>query len=259
MLASPITTRGGQLLAGVRAAAIRRIRSASSFALAPPHFSLTYPSREHQLERMRVSQNDAAPTIAGASMGGYFHACGFFRSRDEAYRVLTPFVREGKEQGDRALHVTDPRFLADHVDRLRAARLVDGASEASEWLEVFDWNEAYFEGGRFDPDAMLDRLERTIHANRNAGYRYTRMIGDMNWALERRPGVEHLMVYEARVNVVLARHRQPGICMYDATRISGEAMLDLLRTHPLVIIGDTLTRNPFFMQPDDFLARQEAS
>ena len=30
-------------------------------------------------------------------------------------------------------------------------------------------------------------------------------------------------------------------------------MLDILRTHPLVIIGGTLQNNPFYIPPDQFL------
>ncbi len=29
--------------------------------------------------------------------------------------------------------------------------------------------------------------------------------------------------------------------------------MDILRTHPMVIIGGTLQRNPFFVPPDEFL------
>ncbi len=29
--------------------------------------------------------------------------------------------------------------------------------------------------------------------------------------------------------------------------------MDILRTHPMVIIGGTLQQNPFFVPPDEFL------
>jgi hypothetical protein len=30
--------------------------------------------------------------------------------------------------------------------------------------------------------------------------------------------------------------------------------MDIMRTHPMVIIGGLLQENPFFVSPDDFLA-----
>ena len=34
--------------------------------------------------------------------------------------------------------------------------------------------------------------------------------------------------------------------------------MDILRTHPMVIIGGTLQKNPFWVPPDEFLRELEA-
>ena len=47
----------------------------------------------------------------------------------------------------------------------------------------------------------------------------------MGWALVDAPEVDQIMVYEARVNYVLARHQQPAVCAYDLTRITAETMM----------------------------------
>jgi hypothetical protein len=44
------------------------------------------------------------------------------------------------------------------------------------------------------------------------------MIGEMTWTLEERLGGEQVMEYEARVDVVLARHGEPAVCTYDITK-----------------------------------------
>ena len=36
-------------------------------------------------------------------------------------------------------------------------------------------------------------------------------------------------------------------------RFGANVVMDILRTHPMVIIGGTLQRNPFFVLPDEFL------
>jgi hypothetical protein len=193
------------------------------------------------------------PNLAGASMGGYYHACGFFRSRDEAYHTLLPFIREGMARGEKALHITNPALRDDHLRRLSEGGVDTRAAVANGHLEVLTWNQAYLKGGRFSPDAMLALLEQSIQADRAAGFARTRVIGDMGWALEKKPGVDQVMEYEARVNVVLAQHKEPAVCMYDIGRIDAETMLNLLRTHPLVVMGESLSVNPFYMPPDEFL------
>jgi hypothetical protein len=57
------------------------------------------------------------------------------------------------------------------------------------------------------------------------------------WALEDRPGVEDLWEYEARLNYILPRYNDPIIYVYNLTKFGGAVVMDVLRTHPIVIIG----------------------
>jgi len=45
----------------------------------------------------------------------------------------------------------------------------------------------------------------------------------------------------------------PVICAYDLTKFAGDVVIDVMRTHPLVIVGGILQENPFFVPPDEFL------
>jgi hypothetical protein len=41
--------------------------------------------------------------------------------------------------------------------------------------------------------------------------------------------------------------------MYDLSRFGADVVMDILRTHPQVIIGGTLHENSFYTPPDEFL------
>jgi hypothetical protein len=43
------------------------------------------------------------------------------------------------------------------------------------------------------------------------------------------------------------------ICNYDLSKFSASVAMDIMRTHPLVIIGGLLRENPFFVPPGQFL------
>ena len=43
------------------------------------------------------------------------------------------------------------------------------------------------------------------------------------------------------------------ICNYDLSKFSATVAMEIMRTHPLVIIGGLLRENPFFVPPDQFL------
>ena len=43
------------------------------------------------------------------------------------------------------------------------------------------------------------------------------------------------------------------ICSYNLIKFGASVMMDALRTHPVVIIGGLLQKNPFFVPPDELL------
>ncbi len=75
----------------------------------------------------------------------------------------------------------------------------------------------------------------------------------MDWALLDKPAVHNLLEYEARLNYVLSKYNDPVICTYDLSKFGATVVMDIMRTHPVVIIGGILQENPFFVPPDQFL------
>jgi MEDS: MEthanogen/methylotroph, DcmR Sensory domain len=59
--------------------------------------------------------------------------------------------------------------------------------------------------------------------------------------------------FESRVNDVWRRHDDAVICVYDLAKFGGETVVDIMRTHPMIIIGGILQQNPFFVPPGQFL------
>jgi hypothetical protein len=43
------------------------------------------------------------------------------------------------------------------------------------------------------------------------------------------------------------------ICVYDLGKFGGDTVIDIMRTHPMIIIGGILHQNPFFEPPEAFL------
>jgi len=191
--------------------------------------------------------------LAGSPLQSYRHVCAFFRSPDEFYTVLLPFIKEGFDHHERALHIVDPKLREEHIRRLEAVGIDTTAAEVSQQLELRVWEEAYLRGGHFVPDAMLTLLDERLSAGLTEGFPLTRLVATVEWALQDRPGVDDLVEYEARVNYLAASHADPLVCCYDLTQFSAGLVMDILRTHPMAIIGGTLHENPFFVPPDQLL------
>jgi glucokinase len=62
-----------------------------------------------------------------------------------------------------------------------------------------------------------------------------------------------LIEFESRVNHVWEDHEDAVICTYHLGKFGGDTVIDIMRTHPMIIIGGILQRNPFFVPPSEFL------
>ena len=204
---------------------------------------------------MNVTSADKDNPIrfAGSELGGQRHICGFFRNPEEEYHLLLPFIKEGFERGEKAFHVVDPKLRDDHLRRLNSACINVAEAEKSGQFELCNWKQMYLQNGYFDQDRMLALWRDVLVAAGQQGFPRTRLVAHMEWALEDHEGVSDLLEYEARFNLMHQGGRDLVICTYDLTRFSGDVIMGVLRTHPMVILGGVLQENPFFIPPEQFL------
>ena len=199
--------------------------------------------------------NEHSVQFAGGALGRERHICAFFNSIDEQHRVLRSFIKEGFDRGEKAFHIVDPGLREEHLKRLAKAGIDVERAMGSGQLEVRVWQDCQFRGDRFDQDAMLALIEEVLQSGAAAGYPLTRFLGQMEWALLDKPGLDDLsfVEFETRVNYVSPKYDDPLICAYDLSKFSASMMIDVMRTHPVVLIGGVLQENPFFVPPDQLL------
>jgi len=192
--------------------------------------------------------------LAGVNLAGRNHVCAFFNTIEEEHRVLGSFYKDGLLRGERAAHIVDPESREEHLKRLAEAGIHVQEMTGTGQLEVLPWTDAYVRDRRFDQDAMLATVEQLIRSGATAGYALTRLVGHhMDWLFLDKPATYNLVEYEARLNHLLSKYADPVICNYDPSKFGAHVAMDIIRTHPLVIIGGLLRENPFFVPPDQFL------
>jgi len=192
-------------------------------------------------------------SFAGVDLGRPRHVCAFFNSEAEEYRTLLPFIADGLQRGQKAVHVVEPERQHAHVRHLAGAGIDVAQAQQSGQLALHLNHEIYLREGRFDPDRMLQSFEAMASSSAQGPFGISRIVCQMGWASHHPSCIHDLIAFEARVNDVWRRHDDAVICVYDLARFSGDTVVDILRTHPLVIVGGILQRNPFFLPPEDFL------
>jgi hypothetical protein len=176
------------------------------------------------------------------------HICAFFNSVEEEYETLIPYLMDGVNAGEQVLNVLDADRLHDHRVRLEVA----GVPVDDGRLLVASSEDTYLAGGHFEMDRMAGFVrDRLVESAANG--RCVRTAGWMDWVHREAPGTERVMEYEARMNLLVPTFDCTFMCVYDVTKVRGELMVDILATHPYVVLRGRVRENPFYIPPEVYL------
>ena len=200
---------------------------------------------------------EAAREVLGLQLRVGDHICGFYRQPSERDEILIPFLVEGLKAGDKCTCVVDSCTPGDVLASMSEHIEVDPYLSDCQ-LEVLDSYGTYLADGGFLPERMLKFWEGKARQGpeRPDGLRTARNIGDMSWAHRDESVVSVLMGYESELNRIMSNFPQVNLCLYDLTRCTGDLIMDVLRTHPKALLGGMVIDNPYYLEPDEFLASQ---
>lgn len=192
-------------------------------------------------------------TICGETLYPPIHICAFFDSRDEQYEVILPYIEEGLNNGEKVINILESDSHKGHRERLSNAGIPVQEKSATNQLEVLASEDTYLKGGSFAAQKMLQLLEEALVEASNNGYQSVRACGEMAWALKNLSGTDELIEYEARLNLLTPKHCCSLVCMYDINLFSGRVLKDILATHSHVIMNGKIYKNPYYIEPLEFL------
>lgn len=185
------------------------------------------------------------------------HIAGLYETEAERDEIICGFLCEGARQNDLQLYcpVEQTQEEFEHTFSEHCPCCAD-AVHKPDLFQFYSAKDLYYPTGVFSPWDMDDGLNAFYAESQKNGKKNVRATAEMVWALDNSiPGVEHLMAYESRLNYFVKKKPWISICMYNVTRFSGNVIMNVLRTHPYTISGNVITENPFYMNPDDFLAQ----
>jgi MEDS: MEthanogen/methylotroph, DcmR Sensory domain len=179
------------------------------------------------------------------------HVCAFYRGDGDRDRLLGGYLGAGLTAGDKCICIVDSAGTAERLAKLPGARGEPGPFGGQ--LDVHLPESTYLAGGEFTTADMLTFWTEAMVKAEIEGYSFCRLVGEMTWALRDAPGVEHLVGYESALNRVTCSSPVVVLCLYDLDRFGGEVVVNVVKTHPQVLIQGILVENPYYVGPDDFL------
>src|ERR1700688_4468735 len=194
----------------------------------------------NRFERVRAAIEQLGPAD---------HVCTLYDQRDEELAIAVSYVRVGLKRSELCVCVVDDgvknileALASEGIDtdaEMRKGRLVIFEKPLAQGLQTQD---------------MLRKIEHYAGGDRSAGHAGFRIVGEMTWALG--GDLKALAEFEARLNLnrVWERHACVGLCQFDVRRFTPETLREIIIVHPLVVIGDRVCRNPYYVAPERYLS-----
>jgi two-component system sensor histidine kinase UhpB len=193
------------------------------------------PATELERQWMNLKQGD--------------HACLLYQTAAEQVDSSVAFLKEGLARQESCLCVADDPTTEAIAQALLAAR-VDVAHERERGaLKMRTAQDTYLPSGEFDPRAMIEFLRAARSQALADGWSGLRAMGEMTWVLGRASWAG-LIEYEALLNGLVTNSRSVVLCQYNCEAFDALVIHDVLRTHPVVILGDLVCPNPYYEPPE---------
>jgi hypothetical protein len=187
------------------------------------------------------------------------HLCQIYATPEERNAAITTFLITGLRQGEKCSYVWDTN-TTDPLSSLLYEQGVDvDAAEASGQLVMFHETETYTQGGFFDPDRMIAFWVSAVEAAVAEGYHAIRTVSEMRWVLRGYPGSNRFVEYEAKLNRDLyPNYPITGLCQYEWQQFGLPLLLDVICTHPTIMLGTKIYNNPYYIPYAEFLTHKHS-
>jgi DNA-binding CsgD family transcriptional regulator len=179
------------------------------------------------------------------------HICALYSGPAERDRLLFSFLQEGIREGDQCLCLIDdaePTTVRDGVDAQ------NGQWQArSQQLDVGRASDVYLESGRFSVKHMMSFLSARLAVAAESEFSMLRAAGEMSWMRPEPESSADFFVYESAVNKIVEDKPAIFMCMYDLDRFGVSMLVDVLKTHPKVLLDRMVLENPHYLTSERFL------
>jgi hypothetical protein len=183
------------------------------------------------------------------------HICGLYETEEERDEIIFGFLKQGIIDDNICIYIPTERTHDDFKQKF-SDFCPDCSSNhnGQDKITLLNEKDFYYPSGKFSPKDMIKIHEDFYAESQKNGRKFVRGTAEMVWALKAIPNKELLMVYESCLNYFIPGKPWTSICLYNINKFSGSQIMTVLQTHPLAISKMSIIQNPYYIEPDIWLA-----
>ena len=178
------------------------------------------------------------------------HLCLFYHKDPvEQMSALIPFIQEALAKQEQFIYIADDQTVDNLVSHLQIGGIDVGKHVDRGALKLWTRRE-WRQPGNLSSEKKARQVLDFMNSAADAGFAGIRFAVEMTWTVGPDIDPADLEHWEASINELFS----PGsnrriVCQYNRSRLSPEALLVALHTHPLTIWGDHVYPNWFYEAP----------
>ncbi len=185
------------------------------------------------------------------------HICQLYNRVEEIRGVTARLLGVGLNNSERCLFVGAPSSVRD-IENALAAQEIDVDAAKSQGQLLFETErDQFLTNKRFDPYYLLSTHNTFIAQATRDNWRGVRISIDMTWLTRDVATPEQILKYEAASDAVFTFQNAPIIALmhYDYSKLPGNLVVELLKLHPIAVVGKYIKRNPYYLNSEQYLLK----
>jgi hypothetical protein len=181
------------------------------------------------------------------------HICSIYQNKEQQFPQVIAFFKNGLENNHKCIYIADENTTEEVMAEFKKAGIKIEKYINSGQFSILTKNETYTRNGSFEPEKMIAFLKESEANTLKEGYSGFRVSGEMTWMLKNISDSKKLIEYESKLNDFLPNSKSAAICQYNENKFDQNILIDVIRTHPTLIIYGISYKNKYFYNSPYFI------
>jgi hypothetical protein len=185
------------------------------------------------------------------------HILQLYNKVGEITGVTARLLGVGLAANEKCLFAAGPGPIGDLEQALAKEDVDVAAAHESGQLVCISDRDQLLVNKRFDPYHLLSHHQTFIAQGLREGYKAVRISMDMTWLTSEVATSQQILKYEAASDAVFTFQNAPIIALmhYDYSKLPGALVVELLKLHPIAVVGKFIKRNPYYLNSEQYLLK----
>jgi hypothetical protein len=171
--------------------------------------------------------------------------------------VTAKLLEIGLTTQEKCLFAGSEASVQELADTMRKAGVdVEAMVQTGQMVFISD-RDSLLVGKRFDSYHLLSTHQTFIAQALREGWKAVRISMDLTWLTADIATPEQILKYEAASDAVFTFQNAPIIALmhYDYSKLPGLLVVELLKLHPIAVVGKFIKRNPYYLNSEQYLLK----